>query len=220
MNTKPIPEPRPVRLDAGPYINPFLLRALPYTGIVEHPHGIVIAGQLLTGNEPLQVGQAVRVTAGQYVELHYQADLDARRLASQQRQEMNDQQERDRLTAQRNAARRASQLFYEQHPIPFAFSIEIKERLSGLSESSNGDGWGRNTVCHVFTHEAVAFGRLKRSPHQFLCSPVRAQGGANWSDSLGRDTYTNDDGVRPVPTCKQCLAILARIETNPATGCP
>ncbi|RYF45714.1 MAG: hypothetical protein EOO39_50840, partial [Cytophagaceae bacterium] len=59
-------------------------------------------------------------------------------------------QQHAELRAQKAQARRqASTEFYHNHPIPFAYSIEIKEVLSGLSAGSWGDGQRRNSVYYI-----------------------------------------------------------------------
>lgn len=75
-----VPVAESIRLNCPMFISPFLLRSLPYTGTVEHSSRFIIAGQVLTSETPLRIGQQVRVIAGRrHIELYYTADLNARR---------------------------------------------------------------------------------------------------------------------------------------------
>lgn len=169
---------------------------------------------------PLQVGAVVRLFAkSRYIELEYESDYNEWRAENEREQEAK--WELQRQQEQERKARRiqASQTFYSGLNIPFRFTIEVKEVLSGLSANSNGDGQKRNTVYHVYLKEAFQQGRLIRKAGDFLCSQSQARSGANWSDSLGQGTFTLDqDGTQPVPTCKQCLAALERFKKAAEVG--
>lgn len=76
--------------------------------------------------------------------------------------------------------------------LPFEWEGRIKEVISGLSESSNGDGWKKNTVIHVRLLEDFKRGRFSRNSGDYLCSPKKV---SNWGDG----------GIYTTVTCKTCL---------------
>lgn len=92
--------------------------------------------------------------------------------------------------------------------VPVKWSSEIKQVLSGLRDGSNGCGSKKNTVRHIFIHEDVDSGRMKRQKNNFLCSSVKSKWGGNWSGVLG------ESGLEFKVTCKQCLKLSERF-TNP-----
>lgn len=96
--------------------------------------------------------------------------------------------------------------FWLDHKLPFKFSLEIKERLAGLSEKSSGNGCLKNTVIHIYLHEDYSNARFKRLKDDFLCSPVKSKHFGNWGGCLGEGQYDFDnEGNRGVPTCAACL---------------
>ena len=212
----------PIGLNPGPFINPFLLRALPFTGVVEEADCIRIAGLVLTSGTPLRIGERVRVWASQFsIELEYMADIEERQQARQWVADEMKRLEESRIARALDARRVASEQFYARQPVPFKFSIEVKERLSGLSASSNGDGFSRSTVYHIFTQQAVTIGRISRKEHDFLCSPAVANSAANWSGSLGNDNHRENTGFVRIPTCKRCLQLLQQLsKTTKAASYP
>lgn len=86
--------------------------------------------------------------------------------------------------------------------LPFKWKSNIKQVLSGLSESSNGDGCKRNTVVHVWLLEDFKRGRFSRKKYDYLCSPKKT---SNWSDGS-----ISDDEI----TCKTCLQRAAKLYEN------
>lgn len=192
-------------------INPFFLRSLPCTYQITDAHQLDLTGQKLISDQPLRVGEVVRISLGiRTFELTYVSELEAYKQAMDaylfQHKVLDEQLVADKWVARQQA----SQAFYERYAIPFTYSIEIKEVLSGLSAHSNGDGWRRNTVFHVYTLKRIDEKKRHRAPFPFLCSPSSAQSGGNWSASLGQDTYKQENQYRPMPTCKKCLSMLER----------
>ncbi len=76
--------------------------------------------------------------------------------------------------------------FYDQYNIPFKFSVEAKEVLSGLHENSSGNGLKKNSVFHIFVKEEIRTGRLKRDKNSFLCTQPKSYSGGDWSGTLGQ----------------------------------
>lgn len=93
--------------------------------------------------------------------------------------------------------------FNESLNIPVKWSPEIKEVLSGLGASSQGNGYKKNTVIHVFLHEELQTGKLIRKPFTFLCSEPKTAG--NWSGALG-----GQDNFNQKVTCITCLKVVKR----------
>ncbi|MDY0292855.1 MAG: hypothetical protein RBR02_11040 [Desulfuromonadaceae bacterium] len=93
--------------------------------------------------------------------------------------------------------------FWKQYNLPFKFIADIKIALSGLSESSSGNGCKSNTVRHVVLQEDYVSGALKRKTNQYLCSQ---QKGLYFS--LNTDIKIED--IQHVITCKECLARIEK----------
>lgn len=91
--------------------------------------------------------------------------------------------------------------------IPVKWSSEIKQVLSGLNDGSSGNGCKKNTVNHIYLHEDLIQGKLKRLKNNFLCSTVKSKHHGNWSGTLG------DFGLEHKVDCKQCLKIAERFTT-------
>lgn len=90
--------------------------------------------------------------------------------------------------------------------IPVKWSPEIKQNLSGLSADSSGDAFKKNTVFHIYLHENLDSGRLKRNSKDYLCTQVSAKWGGNWSGTVGAQTENYK------VTCKSCLKIANRFK--------
>ncbi|WP_254440441.1 hypothetical protein [Xanthomonas vasicola] len=96
--------------------------------------------------------------------------------------------------------------------LPFRWSPAIKDVLSGLSESSWGDGRNRSTVEHILLLEPLADGRLTRDAGDFLCTARSGSNGKRWSSGAEGSVAVDGDG-QPYPakvTCKTCLKLAAR----------
>jgi len=88
--------------------------------------------------------------------------------------------------------------FWAQYEIPFKFIAEIKIVLSGLSESSSGNGCQKNSVYHVVLKEDFAHGTLKRKENQYLCSQQKG-------NFFTPSDYKMIEDFQQVITCKECL---------------
>lgn len=88
--------------------------------------------------------------------------------------------------------------FWEQYSLPFKFIADIKIVLSGLSESSDGNGCKSNTVRHVVLKEDYSSGALKRKENQYLCSQQKGF-------HMELDSNTKAEDIQHVVTCKECL---------------
>lgn len=126
-------------------------------------------------------------------------EKERRRQERKRKREHEQDRKRDR--------RRAEALrFWAQYDIPFTFDVRIKQRKSGLSRGSWGDGRAADTVEHLYVREAFDEGRLSREADRFLCNDdahMRDREGISKSDTEG-NPYT------PQVTCKTCLKRMKR----------
>lgn len=83
-----------------------------------------------------------------------------------------------------------------------------KEVLSGLSETSMGNGRRKNTVDHIYLLEDFQQGRIKRKKGDFLCSSSSKMNGQRWSGVVDSSLV---DGSMPKITCKKCIEIANRM---------
>jgi hypothetical protein len=92
-----------------------------------------------------------------------------------------------------------------------AWDVGIKDVLSGLSETSWGDGRSAATVEHVYLLEPLTAGRLVRQAGDFLCTAAAGTNGKRWSSKVIERAHDGDgQPYRPRPTCKACLALAKR----------
>lgn len=117
------------------------------------------------------------------------------------------EQQRQKL----NALRVDAEAFNARIVLPVKWDVGIKDVLSGLSESSCGDGRSKSTVEHIYLLEPLNAGRLVRNAGDFLCSSASGTNGKRWSASTV-EHRTDGDGERyqPKVTCKTCLALAER----------
>ena len=101
--------------------------------------------------------------------------------------------------------------------LPIKWDVGIKHVLSGLSETSQGNGINRATVNHIILLENFESGRLKRSKGSFLCSTAPNKDGMQYIDyAIGKDStvsferHVDGEGkeYQPKITCKACLQVL------------
>lgn len=192
---------RRIKLSAPRFIPPDVIRAaerVVETTVIDEK-GVFVNGHLLRSEEtPLELGKVARVfiwNGWLYMSYVYEieADIEARRI----KHENEARQDRDEYI-------KKCFDFWKQYDIPFQFTVEIKERLSGLSFNSFSNGHARNTVYHIFLKEDWIDGRFKRAKASFLCDPVKSRYGGDWSGSLGN----NHPDINPPITCKSCLKKL------------
>lgn len=158
-----------------------------YTFVPTEPHSLkdgdeVVVRILMSGFYVAELKSAV-------IAREHEARLQRENLEGQER-------ERKRRIQEEGRAFNA----YLAKVLPFKWSLGINDVLSGLSESSNGDGRNKKTVMHIRLLENFKMGRLKRSESDFLCG----RNGKNWS---GQADEKHDERV----TCKECLKIADRL---------
>lgn len=185
-----------------------MLRALQTCpkGKVQREDAIEYMGFTLESSVPLTIGKEYELQCGSHhILLYYLEDKAAYSAHLKQLQEML-----VKSTEDKNAQKTAE--FWSRYVIPFKFSIQIKEVLSGLGLNSMGNGTNRRTVYHVFVMEEFNSGGLVRKKGSFLCSSVKSKTGGNWSGSLGNEYASPKDTVI---TCKACLRIMERFKKSP-----
>ncbi len=140
------------------------------------------------------------------------ADQEARKARHQEEQAK--QLEAERQT--RNQWRAKAEAVNATIKLPVLWSVAIKDVLSGLSETSWGDGRNKATVNHIYLKQDLSLGRLKRSAGDFLCSTSSLKNGKRYAGQPEDSTARDGDGnaYQPEVTCKACLAIIQRINSK------
>jgi hypothetical protein len=103
--------------------------------------------------------------------------------------------------------------FWETFTFPVKFHVEVKEVLSGLSESSSGNGQKKSSKIHLILDEDFSNGRLKRTKGDFLCSQQKKYG--NWSGQNDEQYFCyidRDTKYVPAITCQECLKKAKRFQ--------
>lgn len=203
--------PTAIKFNYPAFIPPGMLRDLQTCpkGNVQREDAIEYMGFTLESPVPLIIGKEYELQCGSHNILFYYTE-DKEAYANHMRQL---REEKERLLELFLAQK--SNEFWNRYAIPFNFDIDIKERLSGLSISSYGNGRARNTVYHLFLKEDYTDESLTRKAGNFLCSPVKSRYGGDWSGSLGSGDTTKDTfGNQRVVTCKACLRLMERFKTK------
>ncbi|PSJ71434.1 hypothetical protein C7N43_39340 [Sphingobacteriales bacterium UPWRP_1] len=210
--------PTAIKFNYPAFIPPGMLRDLQSCpkGKVQREDSIEYMGFTLKSPVPLCVGKEYELQCGSHHILLYYLEDKAAYAAHLKQQRENLVKSTEDKKAQKAAE------FWSRYVIPFKFSIQIKEVLSGLGLNSMGNGTNRRTVYHVFVMEAFNSGGfvrekgssegLVRKEGSFLCSSVKSKTGGNWSGSLGNEYASPKDTVI---TCKACLRLMERFKKSP-----
>lgn len=192
---------------SGPdFLNPFWFNQIRYG---EHEATVNELGHVILQGETLRfkvgalpTGTRVRVWLNQagFFVCATEAELEKRVALQKEAEAARAQAQRVRW----EALQREAQAFNARIQLPVKWTGGIKDVLSGLSESSNGDGRRQNTVVHVYLLEPLQAGRLKRQAGDFLCSSSAEHNGKRWS---GEVEYSKEHHK---VSCKACLALAAR----------
>lgn len=188
------------KIIANSFIRPDFFRSLPTEGVVQGGKITIGLQVLIPEGEPYPDGTPVQIWCDRFFFCESLASLEkkkAERIAKyQERLEAKTAKEIDRI--------KASKSFNASLNIPVEWTPEYKHVLSGLLESSNGDGLRRNSQTHVYLREPLS-GRLAREANSFLCQSSR---GAHFNDLIQGDNQSK-------VTCKACLKIAKRWSQNP-----
>jgi hypothetical protein len=204
------------QLQTPTFIHPLIFNALYGSmkeGVAIDVDKVTVLGETYTTAAPSEIAlctdQIVYVWLGRYFFYFCTADekTDIEKKAAQQA-EIEKQQDIDR----RNAVRAAADTYYQQYDLPFTFEACIKDVLSGLSASSNGDGCKTNTVIHIRLNEDINIGRLNRRKGDFLCTTAQSgTNGQNYADQISDECWDGDGNkYTPAITCKQCMKLMEK----------
>lgn len=196
-------QPRVIEISYGPFIHPAVIRNLPQKITIENERYITIFDQKFTplNGETLEIGKQLFVQNGRFnMQASYVDEIKAYNEAKAER--IKEKAEQKRIQKEKEIKE-----FWNQYDIPFDFSVEVKEVLSGLSENSMGNGLKKNSKHHIFVKEDIEFGRLKRHANSYLCSPSKAYSGGDWSGTLG-----NGRNGKHIITCKNCLTKIEKFK--------
>jgi hypothetical protein len=109
-----------------------------------------------------------------------------------------------------NELRAEAEAFNGRIALPVQWDVGIKDVLSGLTESSWGDGRNKATVEHIYLLEPLQAGRLTRAKGDFLCTSGSGTNGRRYSSVIERGHDGEGNTYRPKVTCRACLALAAR----------
>jgi hypothetical protein len=204
----------PHRLKSPPMLDPRWLASIGHArhaATVGAGGTIELAGETLRFENPAEAppaGAAVRVWLGRWFYCATQAELDEAERARETAREEEKRRRREEL----NRYRQEAETFNARVRLPVAWDVGIKDVLSGLTETSLGDGRNRKTVKHVLLLEPLQVGRLKRKARDFLCSISAARNGKRWSgQTIDRAVDGDGNEYAPAITCKSCLQLAARL---------
>lgn len=199
----------------SPFINP--------TWLAKYSHGITtvlsdgsinLNGEILTfKDESLPPNTEVKVWLDNFFHCASIQDI----TEENSRYQLLQEAEELILNNKRNKIREEAVLFNSAIELPAKWDVGIKHVLSGLSESSHGNGINKATVNHIILIENLKSGRLKRHQGSFLCSTSTNQDGMQYIDygvnsnnTQSFDRHVDGDGneYQPKVTCKACLRVL------------
>lgn len=119
--------------------------------------------------------------------------------------------EAERRRQKLSAMRADAEAFNARIALPVKWDTGIKDVLSGLSETSWGDGRSKATVEHIYLLEPLEAGRLTRKEGDFLCTSASGANGKRWSSKIVERCHDGEGmPYQPKVTCKACLALAAR----------
>lgn len=182
----------------------------------QHAAAVDDAGNVLLNGVPLRfAGERLpnRTAVAAWLASHGQfVCATAAAVAEDLVQKQREAEERARLERERrNALRTEDEAFNGRIHLPCLWDVGIKDVLSGLSETSWGDGRNKSTVNHVLLLETLGVGRLRRAPGDFLCTAASGTNGKRWSGKAAERGVDGEGNLyRPRVTCKSCLALAAR----------
>lgn len=152
----------------------------------------------------LRPGQVVHV----WLDRHFWFITDEEKAQMEEEARRQADEEKERIRQHKNRLREEAEAFNATLNIPVKWTTGVNLVLSGLSETSAGDGYFKNTVQHIMLLEDLKDGRLVRHKGGFLCN-VKRRGRLKDRDA---SYHVDGDGNRYTPkvTCKACLRIARR----------
>jgi hypothetical protein len=95
--------------------------------------------------------------------------------------------------------------------IPVNWDVAIRDVLSGLKESSIGDGRNAAPVKDILLLEPLACGRLKCGKGDLLCAGNRKLNGKNWSGQRREWRFgSNGNNTSRRSPVKSCRGLVQR----------
>lgn len=195
------------------FINPTWINRI---GHGQHKAVVQQNGTIQLDGETLQfTGQSLEPGTEVQVWTNYQGFFICARMDDIEQERLRQQQDelakQAALREKRNAIRHEAEAFNARIALPFRWNVGIKDVLSGLSESSWGDGRSKATVEHILLQEPVAIGRLVRNAGDFLCSASNQDNGKRWSAQVASCGHDGDGKpFAPKVSCKSCLRLAER----------
>ena len=167
----------------------------------------ILKGEALTLDEQLPPGTPVLVWLDRNfyccTEFYFENHQAAIRKAADEESQKSRQLE--------NEKREEAGIFNATINVPVKWTVGQKDVLSGLSETSWGDGRNARTVNHILLQEDLAEGRLRRGKGDFLCTSGAGANGKQWAGAAQINCVDGDGkAYLPKVTCKQCLKLIKR----------
>jgi len=94
--------------------------------------------------------------------------------------------------------------------LPFLWTAARIDNLSGLTETSFGDGCKANSVKHILAQEDIRVGRLVRAAGTYLCkADMITKGNYSGTNATPLETEWEGRSIPSLITCKKCLKLAA-----------
>jgi hypothetical protein len=184
-----------------------------FTAAVDADHTVTLFGQKLhfDASTPAPApGTELEICTGRwYLSAERPATRKAREAEEKVLREKSETQFREAQIARQCVMREKATRVNASLNIPVRWTSGQKSVLSGLSESSMGDGRNSRSVNHVLLLEPLTAGRVKRDRLDLLCT---ARSGTNGRGYSSLETFNVDAEGRYVSevTCKRCLELASR----------
>lgn len=178
-----------------------------FTSVVNSNGNVVLDGQVLSGCQ-YQAGTSVEVFVGSQITCLSASELAEQRAIQTQNliKESLDSFGRERLRA------RQTEDEMRNLELPVQWTAARLDNLSGLTESSSGNGYKANTVHHVLLQEPLKAGRLERVAGEYLCRADRnAKGNYSGTSHSAVEFFFDYKELPARISCKQCLKLAASV---------
>jgi hypothetical protein len=184
-----------------------------FTAAVDDDQTVTLFGQKLYFDPSTPAptpGTELEICTGRwYLSAERPATREAREAEEKLLRERSEAKLREAQTKRQRTMRESAARVNASLNIPVRWTSGQKSVLSGLSESSMGDGRNSRSVNHVLLLEPLTKGRVKRDKLDLLCT---AKGGTNGRGYSSLETFNVDADGKYVSevTCKRCLELAGR----------
>lgn len=165
-----------------------------------HVHGVDLAFAKASGT--FEPGTHVKVWIDFHMLCAESVEVEAQERSRKALAEQKAQEHRAALSRRDEE----DKLFNQALGVPVAWTVGLKDVLSGLSENSDGSGRNRASVNHILLIADLADGRIERKAGDFLCATGSQPNAKNWSDQR--------EETRGRVTCARCLSLSKRWAQN------